>query len=302
MTSDSSNKNILITGASGLIGSALQEYLTGAGYRVFALERHGGNGPFVFDQDNERMDLDASIPLAAVINLAGAGIADGRWTEKRKQEIWDSRIRTTTLLCEALAQLPHKPEVLISASAIGFYGKQCRQPADEESPAGDDFLANLSVAWEQAADAATQSGIRTVKLRFGLVLSDKGGVLENLVLPLKLAVVGRLGDGTHLQSWIGLADALSIISGCIENRNFSGPLNAVAPEVVTNREFARSLSKALSRPQLPPLPAAVVRVMFGEMADAALLASANINSKRIAELGVSLQHPALGEALQAIYS
>ncbi len=296
------SKNVLITGASGLIGTALARVLADKGYQVYALERNNRDAAFQIDTNSKRIVLDESVPLSAVINLAGSSIAEGRWTERRKQQIWDSRIFTTELLCKALTQLPQPPEVLVSASAIGFYGNKCNEPANEDSPPGDDFLASLSIAWERAADHAALAAIRTVKLRFGLVLSEHGGVLGNLVLPLKLAVVGRLGSGRHLQSWISLTDTVAVIVQCIENQQFSGPLNVVAPEVLSNREFARTLSDVLARPQLPPLPATVVRLMFGELADAALLASSNITSTRLTELGIEPQHSSLREALKAIYS
>ena len=299
--SSTDSKNILISGASGLIGTALIESLSASGYRVFPLDRKRTNAPFTFNLAEGRVHLDDTVPLHGVINLAGASIADGRWSNTRKQQIWNSRIRTTELLTDALANLQHKPEVFISASAIGFYGNNRYEVADESSNPGDDFLARLSVAWEQAADRATAAGIRTIKTRFGLVLSDKGGVLENLVLPMSLAVVGRLGDGNHLQSWISIEDAVACIIKAIENESFSGPVNLVAPEVVSNDEFSRALSYALGRPRLPALPAAMVRLMFGELADAALLASSNITSTRLNELGVSLRHPTLEQALKAIY-
>ena len=291
--------NVLITGASGFVGSALQEFLTDAGYKVYALDRKDPSAPFYFDQQEKAIRLSEDIPLHAVINLAGASIADGRWTKQRKEEIWNSRVETTELLCAALAELAHPPKVLVSASAIGFYGRDCYEPADELSSAGDDFLAKLSVAWEAATQSTVSVGMRVVHLRFSLVLDRSGGVIKNLIAPLGLAVVGRLGSGNHLQSWISLDDALSVTLKCIENEEFSGVLNAVAPEVVTNREFATTMSQALNRPQLPPMPASIVRLMFGEVADAALLASANIKSIRMAELGITLHHPTLRSALEA---
>ncbi|MCG8413178.1 MAG: TIGR01777 family oxidoreductase [Pseudomonadales bacterium] len=273
--------------------------LEAAGYRVYPLSRVSASAPFFYDQANGSMQLSEDIPLTAVINLAGASIADGRWTQKRKNTIWRSRVETTQKLCEALSKLPNKPGALLSASAIGFYGADRYQPAAEDAPAGNDFLADLSVAWEQATESAQNAGIRTVALRFGLVLSAAGGVLTNLIMPLGLAVVGRLGNGNHLQSWISIDDAVAIILLCLENESFSGALNVVAPEVVSNREFADTMSQVWRRPQLPPMPAAVVRLMFGEVADAALLANSNIRSTRLQELGVNLQHPSLREALTA---
>ncbi len=299
MNDPSTKGTILISGASGLLGSALTRALDAAGYNVYPLSRVSSSAPFFYDQSNGRMQLSEDIPLTAVINLAGADIANGRWTQKRKELIWNSRVETTQKLSEALSKLPNKPGALLSASAIGYYGADRHQPASEESAAGKDFLADLSVAWEQAAEPARDAGIRTVTLRFGLVLSAAGGVIANLVMPLGLAVVGRLGNGVHLQSWISIDDAVAIIRRCLENDSFSGALNVVAPEVVSNKEFANTMSQVWKRPQLPPMPATVVRLMFGEVADAALLASSNIHSTRLQELGVTLQHPGLHEALIA---
>ncbi len=245
--------------------------------------------------------MSDEIPLDAVINLAGASIADGRWTAKRKDIIWDSRIRTTRLLSQAIATLEKRPEVMLSASAIGYYGSNRPSSTDEFGEPADDFLARLSVAWESAADKASEAGIRVVKLRFGLVLDSHGGVLDKLVLPMGLAVVGRLGDGRHLQPWITLQDAIKIILGCISNRNFAGAVNLVAPEVVSNKDFAKTLGEVLRRPRLPAMPATIVRLMFGEMADAALLATSNICSSRLDELGVELQYKTLRSALENIY-
>lgn len=295
-------KNILISGASGLIGSALAKELTDSGHCVYTLDRKNPDSPFFYDQANGEIHLSNEILLDAVINLAGASIADGRWTRKRKQLIWESRVRTTQLLSEALSNLNKPPEVMLSASAIGFYGNNADSPVDESAESADDFLAKLSVAWESATDTAAEAGIRVVRLRFGLVLDADGGVLENLVMPLKLAVVGKIGNGQHFQSWISLRDALTIMQQCIGNQAFAGPINLVAPEVVSNGDFAKTLSKALKRPQLPPMPAPIVRIVFGEMADAALLASANIRSTRMSELGIELKYPTLASALENIYS
>lgn len=294
-------KNILISGASGLIGSALTKSLSASGHTIFSLDRRNTNSPFFYDDINGEIKLSDEIPLDVVINLAGASIADGRWTAKRKDVIWESRIRTTHLLSQAIAKLPHRPEVMLSASAIGYYGSHCPSATDESGEAADDFLARLSVAWESATDEAQSAGVRVVKLRFGLVLDSTGGVLEKLVLPMGLAVVGKLGDGQHLQSWIALQDALEIIEKCISNQDVAGAINLVAPEVVTNENFSKIMSEVLRRPQLPAMPAAIVRVMFGEMADAALLATSNIYSSRLDELGVELQYKTLRSALESIY-
>ena len=294
--------NILITGASGMIGSALSTRLTQSGHQVFCLSRSDSSAPFHYDPINDRVHISTDTKLDVVVNLAGANIADKRWNIQRKEEILNSRARLTRALSLALSESQPPPHTLLSASAIGFYGNQCTAPADEDYPPGDDFLAEVSVRWEEATAPATNAGIRTVLLRFGLVLNANGGVLKNLVMPGGLAVVGRLGDGEHLMSWISLPDAINVMMACLQDRNFNGPVNVVAPEVVSNRAFAKALSKARRRPALPPIPAAIVRMMFGEMADTALLASGNICSSRLDELGIELRHKDLDSALSHCFS
>ncbi len=296
------SRNVLITGASGLVGSSLSRSLKEHGYHVFKLDRHDASSPFYFDSRSNKAILDDSIPLHAVINLAGANISDGRWTSKRKKTIWNSRIDLTAALCEALATRTHKPEVLLTASAIGYYGSQCSSPTDESGSPGEDFLAGLAIAWEAATQAAKDAGIRVVTMRFGLVLDADGGILQKLVLPLKAAVVGRMGDGKHLQPWIALSDLVQFIQQLMDDQDFHGPINLVAGEPASNGQFSATLAKTLHRFQLPPLPAGVLRVMFGEMTDAALLASSNIISSRQQELGIRLEYPELESALKAIYS
>jgi len=294
--------SILISGASGFIGSALAHALHQDGFRVFALDRVDPQSPFYYDSEHNTVRLDEETPLRAVINLAGANIADGRWSPRRKETIWNSRVELTRALSEALARLPQKPQVLLSASAIGYYGNQCNTATDEFGNPGTDFLADLSVAWESATQAASDAGIRVVWMRFGLVLAAHGGVLKKLALPMRAAVVGRVGDGQHLQPWIALSDLIRLVKQLLVEQDFSGPINLVAPEPATNAEFSSAMALALRRPQLPPLPAAVTRMLFGEMADAALLASSHIISSRQQELAATLAYPTLDGALAAIYA
>ena len=296
-TDSATGKNILITGASGLIGSALGAQLRERGYRVHALSRRDSSAPFYFDQAAGRMHLSPDIPLYGVVNLAGASLADGRWTNRRKQLIMDSRVLTTEHLCQALATLPSRPEVLISASAIGFYGDTGSRQVDEDSAAGDTFLAEVSVGWEQATEAANAAGIRTVHSRFGLVLSPKGGVLPNFILPGRLAAVGRVGDGRQFIAWIALDDCVDVLCRFLEMPAITGAVNVVADPAVTNAEFTRAVAAALHRPRLPPLPAFVVRLLFGQMGEEALLASSRVHSRRLPELGIELRFPTLEAAL-----
>ncbi|HBW82670.1 MAG: TIGR01777 family protein [Gammaproteobacteria bacterium] len=294
--------NIMITGSNGMIGSALSKRLALSGHKIFRLNRFDRSAPFYYDMRAGRMHFSPDITLDAVINLAGANISEKRWNPKRKEEILESRRMLTHALCKTLSESQAPPQTLLSASAIGYYGNQLNQPVDEQSPPGDDFLAKVSVLWEEATEAATTAGIRTVLLRFGLVLDATGGVLKNLVMPGGLAVVGRLGQGEHKMSWISLTDAIEVMLACLQNTSFSGPLNVVAPEVVSNKEFAQALIKAKGRPALPPIPAAIVKLMFGEMADAALLASSNVRSTRLVETGVKLSCKNLDSALSNCFA
>ena len=299
MTSDSNQHkaNLLITGASGMVGTALREHLQ-ASYNIHALSRSDPAADFYYDQNQNRMHLDPEIRLQGVINLAGANISDKRWSAARKQEIVKSRTETTLALSEALARLDNKPEFLLSASAIGYYGETGTQPVDESASPANDFLGKLSQDWEKACEPASESGVRCVQMRFGLVLSPAGGVLKNFILPFRLASVGQLGKGEHFMSWISIDDLLLIITALIRDTAFDGPINCVAPEAVTNADFMRLLAKTLHRPKLPAIPAPIVRLMFGEMADATLLLSSRVESRRIKELGITLQHPTLAGALE----
>lgn len=292
--------NILITGASGMIGSALSEHLEDLGYRCFALHRDDNNAPFHYDQNAEELTLSTEIPLRAVINLAGANLADGRWTASRKRLILESRRETTRRLSAAMSALPRPPELFLSASAVGFYGDTGAQTVDENDANGDGFLARVSLEWEEAAALAAAQGIRTVIMRLGLVLSADGGILDKFVLPMGLAAVGRVGDGRHYMSWISLRDVLSTVASLLEHPDAAGPINLVSNSEVTNDEFTRCVASALGRPRLPPLPAPVVRLLFGEMGDEALLGSNRVRTRRLEELGITLQDQALAATLERL--
>ena len=293
-------KNILITGASGMLGRAFSTALKGLGYTVFNLQRNVREEPFYYLENTGFIFLDPSIPLHAVINLAGKNISEERWSTKTKRLIVDSRVQTTSLVCRALAKLPVPPKILLSASAIGYYGTNEEKTFDESSPAGNDFLSILAQSWESATMPAQEAGIRTTFLRFGLVLSPTGGVLKNLILPFRAATVGVIGSGKQTMSWISLSDAVQIMLALLRENGVSGPVNLVSGHIVTNREFAHCLKKSINRLKLPRIPSAIVRLMFGEMADAALLPSSSVSSLRIKELGIELQHPELQNCLTDI--
>ncbi len=292
--------NVLLTGASGLIGKAIKSELTKQGNTVYPLIRNRHEGPFVYMQENDEIFLDQSIHLDAIINLAGANISERRWSRKVKEQIVQSRVRTTLTLSTAIANLNRKPEVYLSASAIGYYGAHSSSILSESSPSGKDFLAQLAVDWEKATEPAQAAGIRTCLLRFGLVLSPSGGMVKNLLLPFRLACVGPIGSGHQMLSWISLPDTISIMKELIKDKRLSGAINLVSGQPASSQEFARALSKSIKRPALPKIPAGIVRMMFGEVADAALLVGAKVSSERVSELGINLQHTDLNKCLNDI--
>ena len=290
-------KNVLISGASGMIGSALSARLAAAGYQVYALDRDSSRAAFNYHAAAHKVVLAADTPLHAVINLAGPSLADKRWTAAQKAHLKNTRVQLTTALSDAIAESATKPEIFLSASAIGYYGLTGANVATEQSPAGDDFLADLAKDWERATHSAEQAGVNTIHLRTGVVLSDTGGMLKKLLLPFKLGLGGQIGNGRQYISWISLPDAVAIMYALIESKPQIKALNLVAPAPVTNAEFTRELARALHRPAIFPLPAFVAQAMFGEMADLLLLGSAHVQSTHLSSLGVDLRHPTLRQAL-----
>ncbi|MFT6093581.1 MAG: hypothetical protein ACJA2Q_001481 [Pseudohongiellaceae bacterium] len=294
-----SQKNILITGASGMIGKALTKSLSASGYRVYPLLRNSRlDGSFYYDEQAGAVHLDPKIPLYAVINLAGANISDTRWNDARKEEIISSRELLTKALSESLAKLSKKPAVYLSGSAIGYYGPTPTSYATEASAAGTDFLAEVAKRWESATSTAISSGIRTIHMRFGIVLSVTGGVLKNFLLPMRLAVVGAIGSGQQKISWMSIHDVVRLIELGLADEKLRGPINFVSNSAATSDEFSQALSSASGRFRLPKIPAPVARLMFGEMADAALLASSDVRSTKHDEMVFELQHPNLEAALK----
>jgi len=294
--------NILISGASGMIGTALSKQLSDAGHTVYPLSRKDTGQPFYWRPEKGIILFDDSIRLDAVINLAGENIADGRWNKQRKKRIFDSRIDSTRLLSDKLASLAHRPDVFISGSAIGFYGSRGDDIMDETSSHGSGFLAEIGTAWEQATRSAEDAGIRTVHIRTGIVLSPEGGVLKKMLMPFRLGLGGVIGDGRQYMSWISIDDEVNAIDFLLNNNELSGPFNLVAPEPVTNREFTRKLGKVLKRPTPFPMPAAVVRLMFGEMGDELLLSGTRVAPVRLQQAGYKFRHTDFEQALQALIS
>ncbi len=244
---------------------------------------------------------DASLAgISAAVHLAGEPIAEGRWTATKKARIRSSRVLGTRLLAESLARLPVRPEVLVSASAMGIYGDRGDEILDEDSALGTDFLSEVGREWEAATAPASDAGIRVVHLRFGVILARDGGALPRMVRPFLLGAGGPIGDGQQWMSWIAIDDAIRIVLEAIQNGTVAGPINTVAPNPVRNADFAAQLGAVLHRPALIPAPAFALRLLFGEMADAALLASQRVFPSRLEALGFAFRHPALPGALRAV--
>lgn len=292
---------ICISGASGLVGQDLSQRLKEAGHSLVALSRSGRvDGSVRWDPERGELNAGALADVDAVVHLAGESIAEGRWTQAKKQRIRDSRVKSTTLLAETLARMPEGPRTLISASAIGYYGDRGDEICSEDSPPGEGFLPEVCLAWEESCAAAEQAGLRVVKLRIGLVMSPKGGALAKMLLPFRMGGGGVLGSGRQYVSWIALEDLVRMIEFALGEQTLSGPHNAVAPEPVTNAEFTKTLGHVLHRPTLVPMPAFAARLAFGEMADALLLASTRVIPKRIQQAGFAFRYPQLEAALRSM--
>lgn len=292
---------VLVTGSSGLIGSALLTELKRRGNSVHVLVRNESQrGPNTIFWNPASAILEATDleGFEAVVHLAGESLAAGRWTQSRLNSIRNSRIASTQLLCRTLAKLSHPPRVLASASAIGFYGSRADEVLTEESATGSGFLAELGVEWEETAKSAADSGIRVALLRFGLVLSSDGGALEKMLTPFRFCLGGSLGTGRQFWSWIEIDDAIRAICHTLEMADLSGPVNIVSPQPVSNREFTKTLGHVLSRPAICTVPSAALRLVMGRMADEAILSSARVKPERLIESGFQFRHPDLTGALE----
>ena len=284
---------IAMTGSSGLVGSALMPILISAGHNVVALKR-----PHDWNPDQGTVNLSAFSGVEALIHLAGENIASGRWTAAKKQRVLDSRTKGTRLISETISRMEKPPQVLVSASAIGYYGDRGDEVLIEDSAPGKGFLAEVCSQWEAATDPATRRGIRVVHLRIGLVLSPNGGALGKMLLPFKLGLGGRIGSGKQFWSWISLDDLCGAIVHCTQATGLHGPVNIVSPTPVTNSEFTKSLGRALGRPTIFPVPTFVLRTALGEMADALVLASARVEPTKLTASRFVFRHTELNSTLR----
>jgi hypothetical protein len=294
---------VLIAGGSGLVGAALTGSLRGDGHTVSRMVRPGGQaapGDVPWNPLSALVDVPAMEGFDAVVNLSGAGIGDARWTSRRKQVLRSSRVDSTRVLVDALAHLKQPPRVLVCASAIGFYGDRGDEVLTETSGHGNDFLSIVCRAWEGEAARAAGSGIRTVIMRFGVVLSVNGGALPRMLTPFRFGAGGRLGSGKQWMSWIALEDVVKVLRAAIDDASWNGPVNLVAPEPVRNVEFTRVLAGVLHRPAIFPAPAFALRLALGEMADALLLSSQRVQPECLARYGYAFRYENLEAALHAI--
>ncbi|HZH32120.1 MAG TPA: TIGR01777 family oxidoreductase [Pyrinomonadaceae bacterium] len=296
---------IIVTGSSGLIGSALVAALTGRGDKVTCLVRTAAHarradGAREVLWNPARGELDASEIEGhdAAVHLAGDPVAEGRWTAEKKRRIRDSRVQGTTLLAATLAQLTRPPRTLLSASAVGYYGDRGDEVLTEASATGADFLSGVCREWEGATGSAQAVGIRVVWLRFGVVLSGRGGALTKMLTPFKLGAGGRIGSGEQYMSWIALDDVTGAILHALAHEELAGAVNVVAPRPVTNGEFTKTLGGVLGRPTVFAVPAFAARLAFGEMADAALLASQRAEPSRLKASNYQFKYPELEGALR----
>ena len=300
------SQRVLITGGTGLVGSALTKELLGRGYEVCYLSRKAGVTKegitcYAWDYTHDYIDETCIDGVDFIIHLAGAGVADKGWTKKRKLEILDSRVKTSLLLRDLLRRREHKVKKVISASAVGFYGIQRNEVLDENSEGAHDFLATVTRSWEASVDQIADEGVAVCKLRIGIVLSLKGGALPKMLLPIKWGVGSALGHGEQLTPWVHIDDVVRMFIACFDDK-FRGVYNVTAGNAVTNIELTKSIATQVNRPLfMPKVPKFALQILFGEMAEV-VLSSLNVQPKRFMESGVSPKYSRLDDALRNLIS
>jgi len=292
---------VAVSGSSGLIGSALVRSLVADGHDVRRLVRRRArkNDEISWNPEASEIDTNGLHGVDAVVNLAGENIAQ-RWTRDSMREIHQSRVRATALIARALASVSPRPRVLVSGSAVGYYGERGAEVLDESSTAGEDFLATVCKDWEAATAPASDAGIRVAISRTGIVLDPHGGALAKMLLPFKLGVGGHLGDGKHWMSWIALADMVRALRFLIDDERATGPFNLTAPNPEDNAEFTRVLASVLHRPAIFPVPRLALEVLYGPMAKGAALASQRALPRRLLDCRFEFARPELRGALESI--
>ena len=295
--------NLLISGASGVLGAALRPLLTTGGHRVWTLVRRRpdrSRGEIHWNPERGELNLAGLPPFDGVIHLAGDNIGEGRWTDAKKRRVIDSRVLGTGLIARTLAALPVRPAVLLSASAVGFYGNCLDCCMREEDPAGGDFISDVCSLWEHAATPAAEAGIRTVFLRIGVVLSPRGGALQRLLATRAAGFPRRFGQGDQYISWIAIDDMVAALLHTLTNPDLAGPVNIAAPQPVTNGELLQTLARVMRRPLLPPVPARLLQAVYGQMAVEVLLGGCRVATDKLQRSGFTFRHPRLEGALCAL--
>ncbi len=292
--------NILISGASGVLGRALVPFLTTGGHNVWTLVRGEANGvknEIYWNPEKEDIDIEALPEVDAVIHLAGEYIGLGRWTEEKKRKIIESRTKGTQLLAETMATMKRPPAVFLSASAVGYYGDSGSECVEEERIQGDDFISEVCYLWEKSTSPASQAGIRTVLMRIGVVLTPKGGALQKFIGSSHLGLISRIGSGKQYLSWLSIDDMISSILHAVTCEELEGPVNFAAPYPVTNIEMLQTLSRIIHRPLMPTIPVAVIKSIYGQMASEILLSGCRVEGNKLQESGYIFRHPKLQQAL-----
>lgn len=293
--------NTMITGCTGLVGSALIESLFNNGHSIQCLKRDTNPSSNHF-WDTDSLPDNQGSSYEAVIHLAGENVATGRWSAKKKEAILNSRLEGTRELIDYISLLTNKPKVFLCASAVGFYGNRGNELLDENSSLGVGFLAEVCRQWEKETQRLSQLGVRVVNLRFGMILSPNGGALSKMIPPFKAGLGGIMGSGAQHISWVSIRDVVSIVDFIMKNESISGPVNVVSPIQCTNRELTKTLGEVLSRPTIFKVPTAAAKLIFGQMADEMLLTSCRVTPQKLMQAGYSFHDQSLEAVLQSCVS